>query len=49
MYKIRRIKIIGVTRLSVNLVTDNIEKIRREYADIYNVKLCDVKFVYGEV
>lgn len=48
MYKIVEVKILGVTRLVVDIATDNIETIRREWARVYRVPLGKVKFVYEE-
>jgi len=48
MYRIKEIRIIGVTRLKTDTEVNDIEKYRRECALRYNVKLSDVKFVYEE-
>ena len=48
MIRIKEIRIIGVTRLKVNMDVGNLEVFRKECADKYNVKLKDVKFIYEE-
>lgn len=48
MYIIKKVKIIGVTSLKVNVKTSNIEEYRKECAEKYNVKLSDVKFIYED-
>jgi len=48
MFIIREIRILGVTRLKVNIETGDIEEFRRECAITYKVSLSQVKFVYEE-
>ncbi|WP_156032697.1 hypothetical protein [Prevotella sp. 10(H)] len=48
MYIIREIIITGITRLRVNLETNDIEVIRSECARTYKVAKSRVKFVYDE-
>lgn len=48
MIKIKEIRIIGVTRLKVNMDVENLAAFRKKCADTYNVKLSDVKFIYEE-
>lgn len=48
MYTITEIKILGITRLTVNIVTDDLETIRGEWAKTYCVRRGQVKFVYRE-
>ncbi|MBB4037016.1 hypothetical protein GGR21_002930 [Dysgonomonas hofstadii] len=48
MFIIKEIRVIGVTRLKVEVETDNIEEFRRECARTYKVKLRQIKFIYEE-
>ncbi|HMM04803.1 MAG: hypothetical protein ACK5KN_13125 [Dysgonomonas sp.] len=48
MFTIREIRITGITRLKVNIETDDIEHIRSECARTYKVSKSKVKFVYDE-
>lgn len=48
MYRIKEIKIIGVTRLVVDVETVDIEAFRCECACAFKVRLGLVKFVYEE-
>ena len=48
MFIIKEIRVIGVTRLKVEVETGDIEKFRHECARIYKVKLGQIKFIYEE-
>ncbi len=48
MFIIKEIRVIGITRLKVNVETHDIESFRRECARLYKARLSDIKFVYEE-
>lgn len=48
MYIIKEIRVQGIARLPVNIETDSIESVRRQYAQTYNVSISKIKFVYEE-
>lgn len=49
MHTITLIIIKGITRLRVNIKTDDIETFRKECAQTYKVKKGKVKFVYDTI